>query len=131
MKSLFKFLLVGVVNTLVGTAVMFLLYNALGCSYWISSAANYIAGGIVSFFLNKYFTFRNKDRSFKQAVLFVLSVAGCYFLAYGLAKPIMAKLLTGFDISLQENAAMLCGMVIYTGLNFLVQKFLVFKEKSE
>ena len=58
-RTILKFLIVGVVNTLFGTAVMFSLYNLAGCSYWISSAANYILGSILSFFLNKYFTFQN------------------------------------------------------------------------
>ena len=40
--SMLRFLLVGVVNTLVGAGIMFLLYNLAGCSYWLSSAANYI-----------------------------------------------------------------------------------------
>ena len=57
-NTVLKFLLVGVVNTLIGTGTMFLLYNLAHCSYWVSSAANYVVGGIVSFFLNKYFTFR-------------------------------------------------------------------------
>ena len=39
-KKLLKFILVGIVNTLVGTAIMFGLYNLAGCSYWVSSAAN-------------------------------------------------------------------------------------------
>ena len=55
-----RFLLVGVVNTLIGAGLMFLLYNVANCSYWLSSAVNYVVGGIVSFFLNKYFTFENK-----------------------------------------------------------------------
>ena len=36
-KKLIKFLIVGVINTLVGSGLMFLLYNLLGVSYWISS----------------------------------------------------------------------------------------------
>ena len=65
--SMLRFLLVGVVNTLVGAGIMFLLYNLAGCSYWLSSAANYIVGGIVSFCLNKYFTFQSKTREWSQA----------------------------------------------------------------
>ena len=61
--KLWKFLLVGVINTLVGTAIMFGLYNIAGCSYWVSSAANYVLTSILSFFLNKYFTFRSRERS--------------------------------------------------------------------
>ena len=33
-KKLLKFILVGIVNTLVGTAIMFGLYNMAGCSLW-------------------------------------------------------------------------------------------------
>lgn len=43
-KTTIKFILVGIVNTLVGTGVMFLMYNLLHASYWISSASNYIIG---------------------------------------------------------------------------------------
>ena len=52
-KKLIKFLLVGLINTAVGAGVMFLLYNLGHFNYWISSACNYIVGGIVSFVLNK------------------------------------------------------------------------------
>ena len=87
-NTLFKFLIVGVFNTLVGCGTMFLLYNLAHCSYWVSSAANYIVGGIVSFFLNKYYTFGNKKWEWAQVWKFVLNVTVCYLLGYGLAKPI-------------------------------------------
>lgn len=60
-EKLLKFILVGVVNTLVGMAIMFGLYNLAHCSYWVSSAANYILTSILSYFLNKYFTFQNRE----------------------------------------------------------------------
>lgn len=47
--TFWKFVLVGIVNTLVGTTVMFVVYNALHLSYWISSASNYIIGSIVEY----------------------------------------------------------------------------------
>jgi hypothetical protein len=62
-RTFWKFILVGIINTLVGTGVMFALYNLLHQSYWFSSAANYVTGSIVSFFLNKYFTFQNSEHS--------------------------------------------------------------------
>ena len=82
-KTVLRFLLVGVVNTLIGAGIMFLLYNVANCSYWLSSAANYVVGGIVSFFLNKYFTFENKAWSWGQVWRFALNVAVCYFIGYG------------------------------------------------
>ena len=122
-RTILKFLIVGVVNTLFGTAVMFSLYNLAGCSYWISSAANYILGSILSFFLNKYFTFQNKERPWRQVVRFTVNIAACYLVAYGVAKPAVRMLLSGQSVSIQENAAMLVGMCLFTGLNYFGQRF--------
>jgi len=121
-----KFLLVGVFNTLVGCGTMFLLYNWAGCSYWVASAANYVVGGIVSFFFNKYFTFQNRERSWKQVGKFVITIACCYLIAYGLAKPVVMWALSGQAVKVQENAAMLVGMCLYTGLNYFGQRFFAF-----
>lgn len=123
-----KFLLVGMVNTLVGAGTMFLLYNAANCSYWFASAANYAAGGVVSFFLNKYFTFQNKGWSWNQVWKFAVSVGACYIIAYGIAKPLTICLLVGQSIKMQENTAMLVGMCLYTGLNYLGQRFFAFRQ---
>lgn len=129
--SMLRFLLVGVVNTLVGAGIMFLLYNLTGCSYWLSSAANYIVGGVVSYFLNKYYTFKNTERSWKQVLRFALNVAVCWLLAYGIAKPLALRLLAGFDEKLQTNAAMLAGLCLYTALNYLGQRFFAFRAKED
>ena len=129
--SMLRFLLVGVVNTLVGAGIMFLLYNLAGCSYWLSSAANYIVGGVVSYFLNKYYTFKNTERSWKQVLRFALNVAVCWLLAYGLAQPVMGWLLGGFGLSeqLQGNLTMLFGSGLFVILNYFGQRFFAFKTK--
>lgn len=126
-NTLVKFLAVGVVNTLIGAGIMFLLYNVANCSYWLSSAANYVVGGIVSFLLNKYFTFENKGWSWGQVWRFALNVAVCYFIGYGLAKPAVLWLMKDQAVKIQENIAMAVGMCLYTGLNYLGQRFFAFK----
>ena len=123
-----RFLLVGIINTLVGCGAMFLLYNLAHWSYWLSSAANYVLGGIVSFFLNKYFTFRRREWSWGQVARFALNVAVCWLLAYGLAKPLVLWALSGREIWIQENVAMLVGMCLYTALNYLGQRFFAFRK---
>ena len=127
-KKLIKFLIVGVINTIVGAGVMFLLYNLAHCSYWVSSAANYVVGGIVSYFLNKFFTFQNKQKSFKQVLFFILNLAISYVIAYVLAKIIICWILASQTVAVQENVAMLVGMVLYTGINYIGQRLVVFKE---
>lgn len=129
-KTTIKFLIVGVINTLVGTSVMFLSYNLLDLSYWISSAANYVIGSIVSYFLNKYFTFQHKERSLKNVLKFAGNITLCYLLAYGIAKPLVHVILSGFSVKLQENGAMLCGMGLFVVLNYIGQRFFVFREKN-
>ena len=126
--TFWKFVLVGIVNTLVGTAVMFAAYNVLHLSYWISSASNYVVGSIVSYFLNKYFTFQNKERSWKQVAKFIINIAVCYVLAYGIAKPVVMYILSGAGQKIQENAAMLAGMCLFTGFNYIGQRMFAFKE---
>ena len=126
--TMVRFLMVGVINTLVGCGTMFLLYNWAHCSYWLSSAANYVVGGIVSFFLNKYFTCRKKGWSWSQVVKCAINVAVCWLLAYGLAKPLVLRILEGQSLWLQENVAMLVGMCLYTALNYLGQRFFAFRK---
>ena len=128
MKTI-KFLIVGVINTLFGTAVMFGLYNLAGCSYWISSAANYFFGSVLSFFLNKTFTFQNKDSLKNTVPRFVLNILVCYLLAYGLAKPLTLYLLQGFSVTIQENVAMFVGMCLFTVFNYVGQRYFAFKER--
>ncbi|MBR7045970.1 MAG: GtrA family protein [Lachnospiraceae bacterium] len=128
--TFWKFILVGIVNTLVGTAVMFGCYNLLHLSYWVSSAANYVVGSVVSYFLNKNFTFRNKSKDPMVLVRFVVNITVCYLLAYGIAKPLVRRILSGSSVSIQENGAMLVDMCLFVGLNYLGQRFFAFREKE-
>lgn len=128
-STVVRFLLVGVANTLFGMAIMFVLYNFFGVSYWWSSAANYFFGSILSFLLNKRFTFHHRGDSLGAAFRFVVCIVVCYFLAYGIAKPLAAYMLRDSSLSLQENVAMLVGTVLFTALNYLGQKFFAFRKR--
>ena len=130
-RTVIKFLAAGVVNTLVGCGTMFLLYNLAHCSYWASSAANYVVGGIVSFFLNKYFTFQNKTWEWSQVWKFAVNVTVCYLLGYGLAKPLVRWALAGMGTTVQDNAAMLAGMCLFVAFNYCGQRFFVFKKPED
>ena len=77
-KTFLKFILVGVANTVFGTAIMFIMYNVFGVNYWISSASNYVCGSILSYFLNKYFTFKNQDKGIGVIIKFIINISLCY-----------------------------------------------------
>jgi len=130
-KTFWKFILVGVANTLFGSAVMFGFYNLLHCSYWVSSAANYVFGSILSYFLNKHFTFRNTETGWKPILRFTVNILACYLIAYGIAKPLVAMLLAGSPLVVQENGAMIVGMGLFVMLNYLGQRLFAFKKQDE
>lgn len=135
--TFFRFLLVGIVNTLVGTAVMFLLYNLAGLhrwgnpGYWLSTLGNYTVGSVVSFFLNKHFTFRSRETGFRVVLRFGVNIVVCMVLAYGIAQRIMAWALAGTALSqqVQGNLSMLVGMGLFVLLNYIGQRFFAFRVK--
>lgn len=127
----FRFILVGIANTVVGTIIMFGAYNIFHLNYWVSSSLNYICGSILSYFLNKYFTFKNHERSIQIVVRFIINILVCYLLAYGIAKPAVRAMLSSQSKVIQDNAAMLVGMVLFTVLNYFGQKFFAFKKTEQ
>ncbi len=125
-----RFIIVGVMNTLVGMAAMLIAYNVFHLGYWLSSAMDYIIGSIFSYFANKYFTFRAQQKSGSEIVRFVINILVCYLLAYSIAKPVVSALLAdlNWSVSTVEQLSMLFGMCIFVGLNYFGQKYFVFKK---
>lgn len=128
--SVWKFLVVGVGNTLLSMVLMFLLED-LG--YWPSTAIAYVAGAVLSFFLNRSFTFQSKAEFWPSAVKFAVNVAVCYAAAYSVAQPLAAWVLgrTGMSEVWQERLAKLGGMGLYTVLNYFGQRFFAFRAPAE
>jgi putative flippase GtrA len=127
----FKFIIFGTINTLIGGALVFLLYNAAGIGYWQSSAAGYVLTSILSFFLNKYFTFSVRHWSAFMVFAFIITITISYLIAYGIAKPVMNYLLRDSPQKIRENIALFAGMCLFTGINYLGQRFIVFRAKGE
>jgi putative flippase GtrA len=135
--TFFRFILVGLVNTLVGYSVMFGMYNLLALhrwgdlGYWLSTVGNYGVGSVVSFFLNKHFTFRNRDKGAGVVMRFVLNIVVCMLLAYGVAKQAVAWILAGSALSaqLQGNLSMLVGSGLFVFMNYFGQRFYAFRER--
>lgn len=130
-KTFLRFIIVGVINTVFGTAIMFVFYNVFHLSYWVSSASNYLFGSILSYFLNKYFTFQYKQRDLGVVLRFILNISVCYLAAYGIAKPLFRWMLSGFSTAVQENVAMLGGMCLFVMFNYIGQRFFAFRKKEK
>jgi putative flippase GtrA len=122
---------VGIFNTLVGDGLMFALYNLAHWNYWISTATGCIFGSMLSFFLNKYFTFKVTNWSFTMVGGFIINNIVCYLIAYSVAQPLANYILRDSSQTVRGNVALLSGMCIYAGLNYLGQRLAVFRKTDE
>lgn len=125
--SLVRFLLVGVGNTLLSAGIMVWLED---WGYWPSTAVAYLAGAVLSFFLNRSFTFHSEEALLPSAGKFAVNVAVCYVLAYALAQPLGRALLGNLGLTglWLDRLTKLGGMGLYTLLNYFGQRFFAFRK---
>ncbi|MDM5296108.1 GtrA family protein [Peribacillus simplex] len=129
-NSFIRFLLVGMVNTGVGLSIMLFLMNVLELSYWISTFFGNGMGAVTSFLLNRTFTFRS-DIDWRRGVArFFCVILICYSAAYSLGQAIAGSLEASVHFSIQQNVAVLIGTIFYTVLNYIGQKYFVFKKSN-
>lgn len=130
-ETTIKFFIVGVINTLFGYGIAFVCLNLLGFGFWFSTVANYFSGSVLSYFLNKHYTFRYKGGNWRVIFRYVVEVAVCYVISHGIAKPLCELALASLDDALRDNIAMIVGLVFYAVINYFGQKFYVFRAKKQ
>lgn len=131
--TFFRFILVGIVNTIVGLTVMYLLLHGAGLSYWMSTFLGNSIGACVSFFLNRSFTFKSDDSVLKGMIRFVAVILLCYFLSYSIGKNLVQWLLINnhsITSTVKTDLAVFISTSLYTVLNYLAQKLFVFRQNS-
>lgn len=128
-SSFFRFLLVGVGNTLLSMAITFLLYNLAGIDPVAASAIAYVAGAVMSFFLNRRFTFHSQADFWPSALKFALNVAILWIITTPFLQPWLAGLLQGpLGERWANNISLVICMGLYTILNYLGQRFFAFRK---
>jgi putative flippase GtrA len=122
LSQLIKYGLVGVLNTLITLCVIFLLRNVFKYPYVIANGTGYILGFINSFILNKIWTFRSKRKLLREISGFIIVFAICYALQLGAASLMIKKM------HVFEEIATIVAMILYTGLNFIGNKWIAFRK---
>jgi len=130
-KSVFRFALVGVVNTVVGLAIELCCLNILGFGFWGSTITNYTLTSILSYFLNKHFTFENKTKSIGQIFKFAANIVVCYLISHVIAESACRAILSWMEQGLRDNISMLVGMGLFTVTNYIGQRIVVFASKEK
>ena len=120
-KQIFKFGAVGVLNTLVDLGLLNLLVY-LGMGAVLANTISFSAAAVNSFFWNKFWTFRERERAWqRQIVPFILVVT------VGL---VMSDLLIYYfhtQMGYNLNLVKIASVVVIFWWNFFIPKLFIFK----
>ena len=117
--SLLKYLCVGIVNSILGYAIIFILIY-VGVIAEISNFLGYFIAIFVSFYLNKYFTFNDEVKNKLQILKFMFSMVISY---------ILNLIVMSFSYRILEinvYISQILGGFVYTFTGYLLSKNWVF-----
>ncbi|MBM4762792.1 GtrA family protein [Bacillus sp. B15-48] len=129
-NSFFRFLLVGIVNTMVGLSTMLTLINFGNVSYWKATFIGNTIGATVSYFLNRTFTFNSKVTAITGVPRFIVIIFLCYVFSFSISGE-MARIVGATGFVSEDELAVLGGTVLYTVTNYIGQKSFVFHKLSK
>ena len=124
MNQFSRFLSVGVANTALGYAVIFGCMYLAGLSPELSNAAGYAVGLLVSYFLNRHFTFRSAQRRSTEFVRFGI----VFLVAYTANLVVLIVLVRTLEV--HAGLSQLIAGIIYVGTAYLLNKHYVFRSSE-
>ena len=140
-----KYGIVGVINTLVTVTTIWIMMHPVfqtdkmvyvpSIVITISNIAGYVVGLINSFIWNRIWTFKSKNNWKDEFIKFVKAFLICYIpqLIFVNLLNSYTSILIDFKIFVISHAdtCQLIGIVFYTSLNFLINKYYTFKQVSK
>lgn len=120
-KQIFKYGMVGSLNTIITISTIFIFMKLFKVSYILSNAAGYILGFINSFFLNKTWTFKSKGSMGKESLFFMFIFLISYSMQLVFLIFLKEKML------IKAEYAQVIAMGLSALINFTGNKFVTFK----
>lgn len=120
--QLVVYLFVGLFNTLVGFGIIFACMYLLGIGPVLSNVIGYLCGLVVSYVLNKRFTFKSTSKSKLEALRFL----AVFLFAYG--ANLLALILAINWLELHDALAQVIASTVYVATSFLLNKYYTFAE---
>ena len=121
--TLIRYLLVGVVNTLVGLGIIYLAMYFLHMDLASSNALGYAIGILVSFALNKKWTFASQDHVVYSFLRYLLVLGVAY------AANLATVLFANSHFYLNPYLSQALGIIPYTTIGFLGSRYFAFRER--
>ncbi len=119
--TVIRFALVGLVNTGVGYGVILLLHYGLGVDPVLANAGGYLAGMLLSYTLNRRYTFASRRPHGQALPRFGMAAAGCFALNLLVLQIGLAAL--ALPVALAQALA----VGSYTVAFYFANRFLVFR----
>lgn len=141
-RTLIEYLIVGILNFILCTGIMFLLFNLWGVSTHLAPLVNYGLGSVIWYLSCKFIVFRERQSTGQQLLRFVAEVLICYLVSYYvIARPCAALLVRSEWVSelfafggaekVRGNCGMTVGSFSYAILNYFGQRYFVFNCRFE
>ena len=121
-REAIRFGLVGLANTITGYSAIWVLHYVFGINPSISNFLGYVIGGVLSYCLNRTFTFASSRPHSQTIPRFFLAVAFCFLL--NLAVLNAALLAFNVPVWLAQGFA----VASYTLAFFFISRQFVFRE---
>ncbi len=120
MELFFRFCSVGVLNSVIGYAIIFGCMYLIGLSPVLSNILGYSTGLTLSFLLNRRYTFRSNGNARQELIGFL----GVFVIAYLSNLGTLKWLL---NLNTNEAVSQVAAGMIYVGISFILNKIFVFK----
>ena len=133
-----KYLVVGVINTLVTLILIYVCKSIIGVNLWVSNFIGYVVGVINSFLWNKLWVFHSRSHGWQvECVKFLVGFALCYGLQFAATWLLTNYVIYddflvsafGFAVS-GYGVATVIGMMVYTIANYIYNRLVTFRQIS-
>ena len=118
--TLYKFMIVGTINTLIGFCIFSFLISFFNVSIWLANLLGLVAVMLTGFILSKIFVFHFKKKSVKTLYLYCAQFVCQYFIFTALIELLV---INGWD----PKVAWLIIAPLAVLFSFLIQKWLIFR----
>jgi putative flippase GtrA len=119
MKQFFRFLTVGVVNTLLGYCLIFACMYEAKLSPEASNVIGYAVGFVISYGLNRKYTFQSSQKRRGEIVRFLV----VFVLAYAAN---FAMLVVLIRMNIHKGISQVVAGLVYAVLSFVMNKYYAF-----
>ena len=124
MKQLFRFLVVGVFNTLFGYGIIFTCLYLLKMTAEASNATGYGISLYIAYLLHRNFTFKSKQRKRGEVTRFFVVFCVAYVSNF------VTLVLLIHKLGLDEGMSQVLAGVAYVTASYLMNKYYVFKQSD-